>query len=112
MVTSTSKQAYKAVSESQVLAVAEYLHARTVAGRYTSDADIAAALCIPKSTAAARRNDLLKEGVFYAKDGYKWRPFLLQNSKYDRRTRCNVQAWCMVIFSEDLQTPLFKKTKL
>lgn len=111
MVTNTSKQAYSSVSESQMLAVAEYLHARTVAGRYTSDGDISAALAIPKSTAAARRNDLLKEGVFYAKDGYKWRPFLLQNSKYDRQTRCTVQVWCMVIFSDDLKTILFNKQK-
>jgi hypothetical protein len=108
MPTQTSKDAYRKVSALQVLEVAKLMHLRTVSGLKTTDSDIAAALGISKGTAAARRNDLLKEGVYYAHDGYKWRPVLVGNT-YDRSTRCTVQVWAMVIFNSALTAPQFSK---
>ena len=105
-ITKTSRAAYRCVTSEQVTAVAEYMHSQTIKGIRVTDATIAAALGIPKSTASGRRNDLLKEGVFYSKDGFKWRPFLVSTT-YDRATRKTVQSWALVIYKDDLSAPLF-----
>lgn len=109
-ITNTSRAAYRCITSEQVTAVAEYMHCQTLRGVRVTDADIAKALGIPKSTASARRNDLLKEGVFYSKDGFKWRPFLVSTT-YDRATRKTVQAWALVIYKDDLSEPFFSSLK-
>ena len=105
-ITNTSRAAYRCVTSEQVNQVAEFMHSQTLRGVRVTDADIANALGIPKSTASGRRNDLLKEGVFYSKDGFKWRPFLVSTT-YDRATRKTVQSWALVIYKDDLSEPLF-----
>ena len=109
-ITKTSIAAYRCITSEQVNQVAEFMHSQTVNGIRVTDATIAAALGIPKSTASGRRNDLLKEGVFYSKDGFKWRPFLVSTT-YDRATRKTVQSWALVIYNEDLTSPLFSSLK-
>ena len=105
-ITKTSRAAYRCITSEQVTAVAEYMHSQTLRGVRVTDADISKALGIPKSTASARRNDLLSKGMFYAKDGFKWRPFMVSTT-YDRATRKTVQSRALVIYNEDLTAPLF-----
>jgi len=99
MVTKTSVAAYFTITADATKRVGEFMRQRTLQGQRTTDADIAAGLHIPKSTAAARRNDLLKEGFFYEKDGHRWRP-VLGSVTYDRQSRKTVQSWEMKTFED------------